>query len=315
MVAQRYRWDFIGLSSQAKPTKATSDKVTNGSTYYESDTSKLYVFYGNQWYEKTAPGGGGGTSDFDQLSNRPKYNGTAMTHETNIPEVITYSNFTGTDGVDPGTAGLVPAPATTDAGKFLKADGTWDSAGGGSSVNVVQTTGNSQTDVMSQDAASSMVFADPGTDTKIKIGSSTILDSNNSIAIGYGAGVTGSSSFRSVVIGNNAGSVRQDAVALGALAKVSSTGDFGVAIGRSADCSKNGAVALGAYSSPSSTGEVNIGTSESSYGYNSSNYRLLSGVYDGQDSHDAVTVSQINGVIDAINTALNINLSHIGASS
>lgn len=39
----------------------------------------------------------------------------------------TYSNFTGTDGVDPGTAGLVPAPATTDAGKFLGASGDWES--------------------------------------------------------------------------------------------------------------------------------------------------------------------------------------------
>ena len=43
----------------------------------------------------------------------------------------TYSPFTGTDGVVAGTSGLVPAPATTDAGKFLKADGTWDTAGGG----------------------------------------------------------------------------------------------------------------------------------------------------------------------------------------
>lgn len=34
-------------------------------------------------------GGGGGTSDFDALSNRPKYNGTAMTHSTDIPEVKT----------------------------------------------------------------------------------------------------------------------------------------------------------------------------------------------------------------------------------
>ena len=59
MVTQRYRWDFIGLSTDTKPTKATSDKVANGSTYYESDTSKLYVFYGDQWYEKTATGGGG----------------------------------------------------------------------------------------------------------------------------------------------------------------------------------------------------------------------------------------------------------------
>lgn len=37
----------------------------------------------------------------------------------------TYSAFTGTDGASAGAAGLVPAPATTDAGKFLKADGTW----------------------------------------------------------------------------------------------------------------------------------------------------------------------------------------------
>lgn len=43
----------------------------------------------------------------------------------------TYSDFTGTDGSSAGAAGLVPAPATTDAGKFLKADGTWDTAGGG----------------------------------------------------------------------------------------------------------------------------------------------------------------------------------------
>ena len=45
----------------------------------------------------------------------------------------TYSNFTGTDGQTAGASGLVPAPATTDADKFLKADGTWDTAGGGSS--------------------------------------------------------------------------------------------------------------------------------------------------------------------------------------
>ena len=34
-------------------------------------------------------GGGGGTDDFDELSNRPKYAGTTMTHNTNIPEVKT----------------------------------------------------------------------------------------------------------------------------------------------------------------------------------------------------------------------------------
>ena len=55
MVAQHYRWDFYGLSTDAKPD-ATNPKVANGSTYYEADTSKLYVWYNDQWYEKEAGG-------------------------------------------------------------------------------------------------------------------------------------------------------------------------------------------------------------------------------------------------------------------
>lgn len=129
MVNNHYRWDFIGLSTDEKPTPQTSEKVVNGSTFYTSDNSKLYVWCDGSWYEKVVSGGGGGTSDFEQLTNRPKYNGTVMTGDTNIPEVVN-SAFTGTDGTAAGTAGLVPAPATTDAGKFLKADGTWDDAGG-----------------------------------------------------------------------------------------------------------------------------------------------------------------------------------------
>lgn len=54
----KYRWDFIGLSTDDKPTPATSDRVVDGSTFYCSDTSKLYVFCKDTWYEKTAGGGG-----------------------------------------------------------------------------------------------------------------------------------------------------------------------------------------------------------------------------------------------------------------
>lgn len=52
----------------------------------------------------------------------------------------TYSAFTGTDGVSAGTSGLVPAPATTDDGKFLCADGTWQTAGGGGTTITYGTT-------------------------------------------------------------------------------------------------------------------------------------------------------------------------------
>ena len=61
-----------------------------------------------------------------------RYNKQADTW-TYIGESKQYTDFVGTDGTAVGVAGLVPAPATTDAGKFLKADGTWAEAGGGSS--------------------------------------------------------------------------------------------------------------------------------------------------------------------------------------
>ena len=43
------RWDFIGLSSEDKPTPTTSKKVVDGSTFYEADTSKLYFWTKDTW--------------------------------------------------------------------------------------------------------------------------------------------------------------------------------------------------------------------------------------------------------------------------
>lgn len=64
MVAQHYRWDFVGLSTDTKPTPATSEKVVDGSTFYCSDTSKLYVFCKDTWYERKALGSGGGGTTY-----------------------------------------------------------------------------------------------------------------------------------------------------------------------------------------------------------------------------------------------------------
>lgn len=49
----KYRYDFIGLSTDDKPA-ATAEGVVNGSTFYEADTSKLYFFTDGTWYEKTS---------------------------------------------------------------------------------------------------------------------------------------------------------------------------------------------------------------------------------------------------------------------
>lgn len=69
----------------------------------------------------------------------------------------TYSDFTGTDGSAAGASGLVPAPATTDADKFLKADGTWAEAGGGGGA-LYPDTGTNTDGAMTQLATSNMIY-------------------------------------------------------------------------------------------------------------------------------------------------------------
>lgn len=240
MVAQKYRWDFIGLSTDEKPTAATSPKVTDGSTFYCSDNSKLYVWYKDQWYERKALGGGG------------------------------------------------------------------------SGPTVVQATGTSTTDVMSQNAVTSMVFADPSTMQKIKIGASTTNNSSNSVVIGPSA--QSSKSSDDVSIGHLANCYNGDkCIAIGSSATTRSNCVEGVAIGASSSTQTfSYSVALGSGAKTTRAGEVNVGT-QNSHGYNSTNYRVIGGVHDGQLAQDAVTVNQVNALIDAINTALSTNIPHIGA--
>ena len=54
-------------------------------------------------------GGGGGTSNFNDLSNRPKYNSSAMTGNTNIPLVPTVVQTTGSS-----TTNVMSQKAITD---------------------------------------------------------------------------------------------------------------------------------------------------------------------------------------------------------
>lgn len=363
----QYRWDFIGLSTDTKPTPATNDRVANGSTFYCSDNSKLYVWYKDQWYEKTVSGGGGGgTTNFNQLSNRPKYNGTEMTGSTDIPEVktytagsnvsissgnvisatdTTYSDFTGTDGTAAGASGLVPAPATTDAGKFLKADGTWDTAGGGGGGDIVystKTTSNSADGgavYIGGKNANQDIYPDPtvtdnhrryfwalpfninetaytdvpGNET-LNIGGSQSTGGNQNVTVGFRTLSAGS---HNVAIGYQAGS----SLAYGSAVSVGDSAqclqNYGVALGREAIVNQGhtGSIALGAGARTTRQGEVYVGTNDAFASYDSSKLRVIGGVYDGQLAQDAVTVSQVNATIDAINAALSTNIPHIGAAS
>ena len=241
MVNNHYRWDFIGLSTDEKPTPTTSEKVVDGSTFYCSDNSKLYVWCKDNWYEKTVSGGGGGTT------------------------------YTAGDGI-------------TIADDEI-------------SVDLAQTTGNSTTKVMSQDATTSMVFADPANKTRVQIGSATLSNVANTITIGN----------NNIAENTNAGLI----VGYSSYA----SGNRAVALGRDAQARAKNSVAFSG-SKATLQGQFDISvTNDAGSGYNDSDYRLLTGVYDGQGAHDAVTVSQVNSVIDAINTALSTNIPHIGANS
>ena len=143
----------------------------------------------------------------------------------------------------------------------------------------------------------------------------TIQLGKSASAYRAGAVSVGRSSYtygaNSVAIGNEAVSIRGATVAIGSLAgkKVGTSTnaylDDGVAIGSHAGCKVDtsdsnrlkGTISLGAYSAVSYTGEMNIGTIDTSCGYNSSNYRLLSGVYDPQSAHDAATKGYVDNAV------------------
>ena len=353
MVEQHYRWDFIGLSTDVKPTSQTSEKVVNGSTFYCSDNSKLYVYCDGTWYERQPLGGGTSYTagegidiadntisvDTDTIQEKlTAGTGIDITDNTisasggDTVKVLTSADYnyhsTGDtdDGVaiwklEPGlydSAGVkiytttsvsttvnhslyVCAKTSTGVGIFLSqpfnAAGNWmfkmyrpdtgERVTNESFIKfsqIVNSTGTSTSDVMTQNATTSMVYADPSDKEKIQIGKSSASNGTKSIAIGSEANV-GTSKTQAIAIGSEA----------------NAAGLYSVAIG--------------SHATTSQTGEFNIGCGNATHGYNSSTYRLLTGLYDGQNAHDAATVGQINDTIDAINTALNTNIPHIGASS
>ena len=204
----------------------------------------------------------------------------------------TYSNFVGTDGQTAGVAGLVPAPATTDDGKFLKADGTWDTAGG-SSMPLYTGLGANTDGPMTQKAVTDALFNDSATAKQIKIGYNTQSDQTDTVAIGGSAKAHG---INAVAIGGSAqagGTGQFYCTAIGHGAKAIDTGNVAIGDGATATAQPR-SIALGSYAIATRKGELNIGLGNNSVGFNSSKYRVIGGVYDGQTDHDAATVGQLN---------------------
>ena len=494
---QHYRWDFIGLSTDTKPTPENSEKVVDGSTYYCSDTSKLYVYCKDNWYEKVVEGGGGGTSytagdgiditndvisnsevltlnfaDYNpdnesepstifpewliengikagqtiKLMGNPEHEGEGCVFnmgedsETGDPVFVTMSNqfpyftlyvtnfnqdavednykyltielnlgfiieedvpfiwdweinddeepgvfkyywhehtsgggsYTAGDGINI-TNDVISATNTGKAKELTSADYNYDPLNTGtntaialwllgsgtyklveSSVRIyyntssneapsnpgrtftilqssasalatiisasesptsgvpvyvtrnngqsatyfyikqaVQSTGTSTTDVMSQNATTSMVFADPSTKEKVQIGASAQASVTSATAIGSGSKCTGS---YGTALGYSAICSGQESVSCGSGALVTSSSKAAVSIGAGSNAQAQYAVSLGSFSNATQKGQMDISTTKTTntYGYNNSQYRLITGVYDGQSNHDAATVAQGN---------------------
>lgn len=345
MVAQHYRWDFIGLSTDTKPTPDTSERVVDGSTFYCSDTSKLYVFCKDTWYERKPLGSGGGGTTYTAGTGITIDDDTISVDDDVVAtmEELNSRIVTGAGAPTTSTEGSVGAlyEDNTNGKLYICTDDTdpyvWEEVGaGGGGVTPVQTKGTSTTDVMSQDATTKMIFPDVVNHPE-KIAINGTVTPTSGVAIN---GNIASNRFTNIAISASStlpatvgASARDDNIVIGTDA-YTNQGTGNVSIGHSANSTgltvssnnvcigssatnsaTDSSVALGYSATVTRTGEVNIGAGFSGSGYNSTNYRVLGGVHDGQLAQDAVTVAQVNNTIDAINTALSTNIPHIGASS
>ena len=112
------------------------DNATNPTNvefqYYRSVSSHSASQMGDQVfvYKLTSSGTWTVTTREASLKQITAGTGINVSWANNVATISgAYSAFTGADGTDAGTTGLVPAPTATDNNKYLKGDGTWASVG------------------------------------------------------------------------------------------------------------------------------------------------------------------------------------------
>lgn len=253
--------------STGKPhtTNAEYPGVQKGTLYEDTTNAKLYIC--------TSASGSGSVRNFtwEEISNGNGY----LISGAGIPTTTTAGKL-GTLYTETSNGGLYQCTAIDDTTDPNNPSYTWSLLSAGSSIPIVQEIGTSTSDVMSQKATTDMIYSwDSGWQNyDIKIPGK---HADSGIMIGYNARSAG---------GNDPFAIGDNAVSL----------NGGTAIGWYANAGNKGSIALGSYSKATAQGEMNIGVISSQgtfHGYNGSNYRLISGVYDGQNAHDAATVGQI----------------------
>ena len=164
---------------------------------------------------------------------------------------------------------------------------TWEEVGGGSGPTVVQTTGTSTTDVMSQNATTGMIYADPSTKQRVQIGSGASTTAVYGVAIGTNSAATATNG-RAIAIGEYARASGGYSMSFGS-GSVTGASSVGFGVIWNKTLSERGVFDV-------STGAINTG-------YNNSGYRLLTGLYDPQSAHDAATKGYVDGTTETATIA------------
>lgn len=263
-------------------------------------------------------------------TSKGTFSANQSTNDTIALTDTTYNAFTGADGTNAGSSGLVPAPSATDNDKYLKGDGTWASVSGGSSTDV-QINGTSITNqgvanIVTNTAynASSNKIA-----TMSDVPSTSGLantDLSNLTATGEAHFLkntaTGSNSL--TIIGNATSGTQN--VNIGKGSTISASGG-GVAVGYGATIGQNAtySTAIGHGASVTAAGSIQLGggvnsTSQSlavgfTVNQTTSTYQLLNGatglIPDARLSTNIARTSQIPSTSGLANTSLS-NLSSTG---
>lgn len=287
--------DSIAIKNAGAPTTATTGTVgqlledtTNGKLYICTDTTGgSYT-----WVEVGAGGSGGGvteltTADYNWPTNNP--DGVALwlldsgkyVFPTAGIKIYACSNQTAEIISSAGDYTFVNI-VKGDINSFIYymnegvvkqisvrlSDGVPAYRRQLNNPDIVQSTGTSTTDVMSQNAVTSMVFADPSTKQKVQVGGNSYAIGTLSAALGYGA-ETLATGIGSIAIGHGA-----------------KAGNGAIAIGRGTHNTTAGTVSFQ---------DTNWGTS----GYGGTGYRLLTGLYDPQSDHDAATKGYVDPTTDS----------------
>lgn len=174
-------------------------------------------------------------------------------------------------------------------------------------IKLYDSTGTNTDGAMTQNAVTRMIYTQPDNLSRsgIAIGpKGSAVNGGISIRPGTQQGQTANSGEILIgVVGGTGGGSSQANIVIGDGGRVHGSGfaNFGntilgdsATIGDASTRAIEGAVAIGKNAHASQPGEMNIGSSTTRWGYNNSNYRLLTGLYDPQSDHDAATKGYVD---------------------